>query len=52
MIVNCFFIQVHSIFSLLSLHHAYVTNMGKLVGIVSMSEVKIPHQINDFKFLY
>ena len=34
-------LQVHSIFSLLSLHHAYVTNMGKLVGIVSMSEVNL-----------
>ena len=31
--------QVHSLFSLLSLHHAYVTNMGRLVGIISLKEV-------------
>ncbi|KAI0214121.1 Chloride channel protein 2 [Lamellibrachia satsuma] len=32
--------KVHSLFSLLSLHHAYVTNMGRLVGIISLKEVR------------
>ncbi|KAK2168075.1 hypothetical protein NP493_1244g00009 [Ridgeia piscesae] len=32
--------EVHSLFSLLSLHHAYVTNMGRLVGIISLKEVR------------
>lgn len=31
--------KVHSIFSLLGVHHAYVTTLGKLVGIVSLKEV-------------
>ena len=35
--------QVHSLFSLLSLHHAYVTNMGRLVGIISLKEVRTSH---------
>lgn len=32
-------LKVHSIFSLLGVHHAYVTTLGKLVGIVSLTEV-------------
>lgn len=32
--------KVHWLFSLLSLHHAYVTDGGRLVGIVSMDEVR------------
>lgn len=32
-------VKVHSIFSLLGVHHAYVTSLGKLVGIVSLKEV-------------
>ncbi len=31
--------KTHSIFSLLSLHHAYVTNTGRLVGMVGVKEV-------------
>ena len=31
--------QVHSLFSLLSLSHAYVTSLGKLVGVVTLSDV-------------
>ena len=34
-------VKVHSIFSLLGVHHAYVTTLGKLVGIVSLKEVKV-----------
>lgn len=32
-------LKVHSIFSLLGVHHAYVTTLGKLVGVVSLTEV-------------
>ena len=32
--------KVHSLFSLLSLQHAYVTKVGKLVGVVSLKEVR------------
>lgn len=31
--------QTHTIFSLLGLDHAYVTSMGRLVGVVSLKEV-------------
>lgn len=33
-------LKVHSIFSLLGVHHAYVTTLGKLVGIVSLTELR------------
>ena len=32
-------LQVHSLFSLLGLNHAYVTNTGRLVGVVGLKEV-------------
>ena len=32
-------LQVHSLFSLLSLSHAYVTSLGKLVGVVTLTDV-------------
>lgn len=32
--------KVHSLFSLLSLHHAFVTQQGRLVGIISVNEVR------------
>jgi hypothetical protein len=31
--------KVHSIFSLLGVHYAHVTALGKLVGVVSLTEV-------------
>ena len=31
--------QVHSLFSLLGLNHAYVTNTGRLAGVVALKEV-------------
>ncbi len=34
-----FMVQVHSMFSLLGVNHAYVTTIGKLIGIVSLTEV-------------
>lgn len=33
------FLQTHTIFSLLGLDHAYVTSIGRLVGMVSLKEV-------------
>lgn len=39
-------VKVHSIFSLLGVHHAYVTTLGKLVGIVSLKEVIFCNSIN------
>ncbi|XP_078615741.1 chloride channel protein 2-like isoform X3 [Branchiostoma floridae x Branchiostoma japonicum] len=32
--------KVHSLFSLLGLHHAYVTTIGRLIGVVSLKEVR------------
>ncbi|VDD90776.1 unnamed protein product [Enterobius vermicularis] len=32
--------KVHTLFSLLGLHHAYVTNRGKLVGVISTKELR------------
>lgn len=32
--------QTHTIFSLLGLDHAYVTSIGRLVGMVSLKEVR------------
>lgn len=33
-------LQTHTIFSLLGLDHAYVTSTGRLVGVVSLKEVR------------
>lgn len=32
--------KVHTLFSLLGLNHAYVTNRGRLVGVVSLRELR------------
>lgn len=32
-------IKLHSLFSMLGLNHAYVTNIGKLVGVVALKDV-------------
>jgi chloride channel 2 len=34
-------LKVHSMFSLMAVHHAYVTTIGELVGVVSLKEVSI-----------
>lgn len=33
-------LKVHSLFSMIGINHAYVTNVGKLVGVVALKEVK------------
>lgn len=32
--------QVHSLFSMLGLNHAYVTAIGRLIGVVALKEVR------------
>lgn len=32
-------LKVHSLFSMLGINHAYVTNTGRLVGVVALKEV-------------
>jgi chloride channel 2 len=32
-------LKVHSLFSMIGINHAYVTNVGKLVGVVALKEV-------------
>ena len=34
--------KVHSIFSMLQLNQAYVTSIGRLVGVVSLKDVSLP----------
>uniref|UniRef100_A0A8C1L015 Chloride channel, voltage-sensitive 2b n=1 Tax=Cyprinus carpio TaxID=7962 RepID=A0A8C1L015_CYPCA len=34
--------KTHTIFSLLGLDHAYVTSIGRLIGVVSLREVRVP----------
>ncbi len=34
-------LKVHSLFSMIGINHAYVTNVGKLVGVVALKEVRI-----------
>lgn len=35
-------LQTHTIFSLLGVDHAYVTSIGRLIGIVTLKEVRWP----------
>lgn len=37
--------EVHSLFSMVGIYHAYVTNIGRLVGVVGLTELK--NVIND-----
>lgn len=42
-------VKVHSIFSLLGVHHAYVTTLGRLVGVVSLTEVIISIYVEEIQ---
>lgn len=33
-------LKVHSLFSMVGINHAYVTNVGKLVGVVALKELR------------
>jgi hypothetical protein len=35
-------LKVHSLFSMLGVNHAYVTTIGRLIGVVALKEVR-PH---------
>lgn len=35
-------LRVHSMFSMMGVNHAYVTKIGRLVGVVSLKEVSFP----------
>uniref|UniRef100_A0A4W5PQI6 Chloride channel, voltage-sensitive 1a n=1 Tax=Hucho hucho TaxID=62062 RepID=A0A4W5PQI6_9TELE len=43
--------KTHTLFSLLGLSHAYVTSIGKLVGVVALKEVRKRH-FQIFTFFY
>ena len=46
LLLFCF--QVHSLFSMLGLNHAYVTAIGRIIGVVALKEVSIFfHSINS-----
>lgn len=34
-------LKVHSLFSMVGINHAYVTKIGKLVGVVALKEVSL-----------
>lgn len=34
-------LKVHSLFSMIGINHAYVTHIGKLVGVVALKEVRM-----------
>lgn len=36
-------LKVHSIFSLVGVNHAYVTAIGKLIGVVALKEVCVTY---------
>jgi len=35
-------LKVHSLFSMVGVNHAYVTAIGRLVGVVALKEVRAP----------
>lgn len=43
-------LKVHSLFSMIGINHAYVTNTGKLVGVVALKEVRIFSRIAHLKY--
>lgn len=41
-------LKVHSLFSMVGINHAYVTKIGKLVGVVGLKEVRISNHLSCF----
>ena len=37
-------LKVHSLFSMVGVNHAYVTAIGRLVGVVGLKEVRLCHK--------
>ncbi|KAL7019495.1 hypothetical protein ACKWTF_011136 [Chironomus riparius] len=45
-------LKVHSLFSMIGINHAYVTNVGKLVGVVALKELrKAIEDVNSGNFV-
>ena len=47
-------LQTHTIFSLLGLDHAYVTSIGRLIGVVSLKEVRLllaPRPVDQWRVI-
>ena len=44
--------QTHTLFSLLGLSHAYVTSIGKLVGVVALKEVRLHFCLCELFFYF
>lgn len=42
-------LKVHSLFSMIGINHAYVTKIGRLVGVVALKEVKSFQLQIDFR---
>ena len=45
-------LQVHKLFALLNLSHAYVTTLGRLVGVVALKEVRRDHADSRVIFVW
>lgn len=39
-------LKVHSLFSMVGVNHAYVTAIGRLVGVVALKEVRFIHNLS------
>lgn len=44
--------KVHSLFSLLGLNRAYVTNCGRLIGVVALREVSFSFPLHSTYILH
>jgi hypothetical protein len=47
-------LKVHSLFSMVGVNHAYVTAIGRLIGVVALKEVRPPlviHEAQDEKIV-
>lgn len=45
-------LKVHSLFSMIGINHAYVTKIGKLVGVVALKEVSGNGNLFVQKWIY
>lgn len=43
-------LKVHSLFSMIGINHAYVTKIGRLVGVVALKEVKFHKYKTEISF--
>lgn len=44
-------LKVHSLFSMIGINHAYVTHIGKLVGVVALKEVSYRYFVSIETYL-